>query len=243
MNGRAIGLALAVVLSACDSSGGGTAVLKFQGSVSGAALASVSAMAGATLAAATAGTPTTFQMKLVAAYLAEDVDGNQDNVGHTPMIYLNPECQGDIEHCDISAGTAPDGRPIAHIVQNYFDFALPADQVNAALNAQSRKVATGSYKYVRVEFCKNNSGNANNVKWGTADVAPIEFRGGDCVVTMPISPPISIGSGDAVTITLNYDLAGTVQTGDSAFSASCTTGSGGTRECFTVPPFVPSATK
>ncbi len=236
---RTIGLALAVVLSACDSSSGGTAVLKFQGSVSGAALASVSAVAGATLAAAP-GTPTTFQMKLVAAYLAEDVDGNQNNVGHTPMIYLNPECQGDIEHCDISAGTAPDGRPIAHIVQNYFDFALPADQVNAALNAQSRKVATGSYKYVRVEFCKNSG--AENVKWGTADAGPIEFRGGDCVVTVPIAPPISIGSGEAVTITLNYDLAGTVQTVSSPFGPSCL-GSGSTWECFTVPTFVPSATK
>ncbi len=242
MNGRTIGLALAVVLSACDSSSGGTAVLKFQGSASGAALGSVSSVAGATLAAAS-GTPTTFQMKLIAAYLAEDVDpGTQDNVGHTPMIYLNPECQGDIEHCDISAGTSPDGRPIAHIVQNYFDFALPADQVNAALNAQARKVATGSYKYVRVEFCKYNSGQANNVKWGTADAGPIEFWAGGCVVTVPISPPISIGSGEAVTITLNYDLAGTVQTGDSAFGVSCA-GSGSTRECFTVPTFVPSATK
>lgn len=240
MNGRTIGLALAVVLSACDSSGAGTAVLKFNGSVSGAVLGAAISAAGATLAADPS-TPTIFKMKLVAAYLAEDIDANQNNVGHTPMIYLNPECQGDIEHCDISAGTSPDGRTITHIVQNYFDFALPSDQVNAALNAQARKVATGTYKYVRVEFCKNSSG-AYNVQWGTADSGPIEFRGGDCVVTVPISPPVSIGNDEAITITLNYDLAGTVQTGDSAFGASCT-GSGTTRACFTVPTFVPSATK
>ncbi len=158
------------------------------------------------------------------------------------MIYLNPDCQGDIEHCDISAGNAPDGKPITHIVQSYFDLALPADQVNAALNAQARPVQTGSYRYVRIEFCKYNSGNASNVTWGTADTGAIEFNGGGCVVTAEISPPVSIGSGEEITITLNYDLAGTVQTGDSASGQSCT-GIGATRACFTVPTFLPSATK
>jgi hypothetical protein len=158
------------------------------------------------------------------------------------MIYLNPECQGDIEHCDVSPGTAPDGRPIAHLVQGSFDFALPADQVNAALNAQARPVQKGSYRYVRIEFCKLNSGRATNVTWGTADTGAVEFVGGDCVVTAALSPPVSIGSGDEVTITLSYDLAGTVQTGDSASGQSCA-GSGATRACFTVPTFVPSATR
>lgn len=242
MRRHALGLAFAAVLSACESSSSGSAVLKFHGSVGGTGLTAAASTQVPTLAA-TPSPPTTFQMKMIAAYLSEDIDPvTQNNVGHTPMIYLNPECQGDIEHCDVSAGTAPDGKPITHIVQSYFDFALPADQVNAALNAQARTVQTGSYRYVRIEFCKYNSGNANNVTWGTADTGAIEFNGGGCVVTAPISPPVSIGSGEQITITLNYDLAGTVQTGDSASGQSCA-GIGATRACFTIPTLVPSATK
>jgi hypothetical protein len=236
MRGHGIVLALGLVVCACDSESG-KAVLKFDRSVSAPASAEVSALA------AVPSTPTIFQMKLIAAYLSQDVDPvTQNNVGPTPMIYLNPACQEDIEHCDISAGTGPDGRPITHIVENYFDFALPSDEVNAALSAQARPVATGSYKYVRVEFCKYNRDNANNVKWGTADTGPIEFWAGGCVVTVQLPGPVTIDGGDTVTITLAYDLAGTVQTGDSAFGVSCT-GSGSTRTCFTVPTFMPSATK
>jgi hypothetical protein len=244
MTRHALRLALAAVLSACgsSSSSSGSAVLKFHGSVGGTGLRAAASTQVSTLAVAPS-TTTIFQMKMIAAYLSEDIDpATQNNVGHTPMIYLNPDCQGDIEHCDISAGTAPDGKPITHIVQSYFDFALPADQVNAALNAQAYPVQTGSYRYVRIEFCKYNSGNANNVTWGTVDTGAIEFNEGVCVVSAAISPPVSIGSGEVITITLNYDLVGTLQTGDSASGQSCT-GIGATRACFTVPTFVPAATK
>jgi hypothetical protein len=239
---HALGLAFAVFVSACgSSSSSGSATLKFHGSVAGTALGAATSPPLALTVDPSA--PTVFQMKLIAAYLSEGIDPvTQDNRGHTPMIYLNPECQGDIEHCDISPGTARDGRPITHIVQSSFDFALPADQVNAALNAQARPVQTGSYGYVRLEFCKYNSGSALNVTWGTAGSGAIDFFGGDCVVTAEISPPVSIGGGDEVTVTLNYDLAGTVQTGDAAYGQSCN-GTGPTRACFTVPTFVPSATK
>jgi hypothetical protein len=229
--------ALALAASACGSSGGGTAVLKLSGHGGGATTAAASA------AAADPSVPTVFGMKLVAAYLSEDVDPvTQNNRGQTPMIYLNPACGGDIEHCDLSAGTAPDGRPISRVVDAYFDLALPADQVNAALNAQARAVAKGTYRYLRVEWCKYNAGGANDVRWGTADVGPIEFLNGGCVVTVPITPPIAIGSGDAVTITLAYDLVGTVQTGVTASGTSCADAAG-TRVCFTVPAFVPSASR
>jgi hypothetical protein len=241
MRSRAIGLALGLVLSACESSSSGKAVLEF-GNVSGAALA-VARSGGSSAAVAVPATPLSFQMKLIAAYLSEDVDaGSQNNTGRTPMIYLNPECREDIEHCDISAGPSPDGSPVTHIPQSYFEFALPSAQVNAALNAQAREVATGTYRYVRVEFCKFNSGGANNVKWATGDVGPIEFSEPGCVVTMPITPPISIGSEETVTITLSYDLAGSAQVGDTATGTSCA-GTGSTRTCFTTPRFVPSASK
>src|SRR6266545_4186783 len=116
MRRHALGLAFAVFLSACGSPSSGSAVLKFHGSVGGTTLGAAASTQVFTLAVDPSA-PTIFKMKLIAAYLSEDIDpATQDNVGHTPMIYLNPDCQGDIEHCDISAGNAPDGKPITHIV-------------------------------------------------------------------------------------------------------------------------------
>lgn len=236
-----IGLALLAVLSAaCDS--GGTAVLKLRGSVAGTAIASAAPTQVATLGGDPSA-PAVFKMKLIAAYLSEQVAaGGGDNVGRTPMIYLNPDCRGDIVHCDLSPGTAPDGNPVTHLVERYFDFGLPPDQVNAALNAQERSIEAGTYRFLRIEFCKYNAGGASNAIWGTSEGVEIPFVGGSCVVSVELSPPITVNDGDAVTITLNYDLSGTVQTGQSATGQSCT-GSGSTVSCFTVPTFVPSASK
>lgn len=236
-----IGLALVAVMStACDS--GGTAVLRLRGSVGGTTIGSQAATQAISLGEDPSA-PAIFKMKLIAAYLSEQVaSGGGDNVGRTPMIYLNPDCGGDIVHCDLSAGTAPDGKPITHVVERYFDFGLPPDQVNAALNAQERSIEAATYRYLRIEFCKYNAGGASNVVWGTASSGEIPFIGGDCVLTAELSPPITVKDGDAVTITLNYDLSGTVQTGEVASGQSCT-GTGSTTSCFTVPTFVPSATK
>jgi hypothetical protein len=195
------------------------------------------------VAAGSASAPSVFGMKLIAVYLSEDIAiGTGDNVGYTPMIYLNPECGGDIEHCDISPGISPDGNPVAAIVENYFDFALPSAEVNAALNAQGHSVEPETYRYLRVEFCKYNSGGANNVRWGTPDTGPVEFRRDACVITVPLSPPLELDGGDSVRVALQYHLANTIEIGVLASGDSCT-GIDYARTCFTVPGFVPSVSR
>jgi hypothetical protein len=184
--------------------------------------------------------PSMFGMKLIAVYLSEDTaSGMGDNIGRTPMIYLNPACAGDISHCDISPGTSPDGTPVTAIVTDYFDFALPTVEVNAALNAQGQSVEPGTYRYLRVEFCKNDSGAVSNVKWATPDTGPVEFWRGGCVITVPLSPALELADGDSVTVALQYDLANTISIGVLASGDSCT-GADAARTCFTVPGFVPS---
>jgi hypothetical protein len=190
-----------------------------------------------------ASAPSVFGMKLVAVYLSEDVaSGTGNNVGRTPMIYLNPECGGDIEHCDISSGTSPDGKPIRAIVQNYFDLALPSAEVNAALNAQGHSVEAGTYRYLRVEFCKYNTGGANNLRWGTPNTGPVEFRYDACVITVPLSPALELGHEDSAIVALQYDLANTIELGALASGDSCT-GTGDAQTCFHVPGFVPSVSR
>jgi hypothetical protein len=184
--------------------------------------------------------PTVFQMKLIAAYITADIDSvTQNNVGATSMVYLNPDCADDIMHCDISAGTAEDNTPMSHIVTSYFDFGGTSAAVNAALNAQGRTVEAGSYKYARLEFCKLNSANANNIKWADGTTVPTgspqEFKRNSCTVnSVEIVPPITIADGGTATVSIAYDLTNSISGG-----TSCDDSSGAV--CFTMPSFIPSA--
>jgi hypothetical protein len=115
-------------------------------------------------------------------------------------------------------------------------------EVNAALNAQGHSVEPGTYRYLRVEFCKFNSGLANNVRWGTEGTGPTEFWRGDCVITVPLSPALELDDGDSVTVALQYDLANSIAIGALASGDSCT-GLDSARTCFTIPGFVPTVVR
>lgn len=190
--------------------------------------------------------PTVFGMKLIAAYVTEDIDpADQSNKGTTSMIYLNNECEEDIMHCDISAGTAEDTAPIDKIITTYFDFAQTSAKVNADLNAQARTITAGTYKYARLEFCKFNTGNAKNIKWAAMSVPEREFQRNLCTVnSVEISPPIEAKVGSSITINLSYDYSNSVTKGDGV--ATPATGDECTDDtkdntCFTLPTFTPSA--
>ena len=191
--------------------------------------------------------PATFEMKVIAAYIAEDVDEHWDNVGNTSMFYVNEDCREDLMHCDISGGAAEDGAPIDKVVERYFDFSPGAD-VNAALNAQARPVAPGSYHYVRLEFCKWNHGGENNVRWGGTfggdRVDDRELQRNTCTVDSGrMEPPLDIADSDHVVVTLGYDLTSAVTASDTSEAVpphgdDCAE-INGHRYCFTVPQFVP----
>lgn len=187
--------------------------------------------------------PSTFGMKLLAVYLAEDVDPvTQNNIGRTQLIYLNPTCNEDIGHCELSPGTNPqDGQPYMHFVTDFFDFASSSAEVNAAIAAQQRPIEATTYRYTRMEFCKANEGRATNVRWAADGAAPNEFVYGGCGVTSaPMEPALTVGANDQVTVTLSYDLASSISDqapGNNAVSGNdCRNG-----VCFRIPTFTPSA--
>src|SRR5262245_27429516 len=99
-------LLLAPLLSACV--GGATATLSFENQTIGAS--------GPHLLA----DGTSLRIKLIAAYLAEDVDPTtMNNVGNTAMVWLNEECQDDISGCNVSGFEEPSGPRVVEL----FDFA------------------------------------------------------------------------------------------------------------------------
>lgn len=186
--------------------------------------------------------PTTFGMKLLAVYLAEDVDPlTQNNIGRTEMIYLNPVCGENIGTCELGPGTNPhDGVAYQAFVTDFFDFAASSAEVNAAIAAQQRAVTPGSYRFTRMEFCKDNPGHVANVRWAVDDGAPREFVYGGCGVTSaPLANPLEVTGQDSVVVTLSYDLAQSVSDMDSTGRVTGFDCNG--VSCLTMPTFVPSS--
>jgi len=240
-------LAFLTLLSACGAKDG-TATLSFANASDARSFIEASPahrMASLGALRATAA-PTVFQMKLIAAYVTADIDPvTQNNTGMTSMIYLNSECESDIMHCDISGGNAEDGQPMSKVITSYFDFNQTSSAVNTALNAQSRTITAGTYKYARLEFCKYNNENANNIKWADGTQVPTgtpqEFKRNSCTVNSTVfDPPIVVAAGGSLAVTLTYDLSAAISDGSSC-TGDDSSGTGGSKVCFTMPTFVPSA--
>ena len=245
--------ALLLVTTACG--GSATASLKMRNDTAIARL-------GALQDAATSGgagdaayvTPAVLGIKLVAVYIAEDVDPvTQNNRGNTAMIWLNGECADDIEHCGPAS-------TMQRVITTFFDFAQGTAAVNAALNGQGRKVEPGTYRYARVEFCKYGPGDQPNVRWQAGTMAAARgFTWGTCAVTsQPFASPLQLADGDSVEVTLAYDLAkvameGTPPAGNGPGQLVDGTGAArwfsdcvdhdGLRTCIDWPEFTPSAQK
>lgn len=208
---------------------------------------------------------TSLRLKLIAAYLAEDVDPvTQNNIGQSAMIWLDPECGGDISGCNVAGLTQPPGPRVTQ----YFDLARPTAEVNAELNAQDLPIEPSTYRYARVEMCKIYPGDGTQptiptLMWkGPGMDAEQAFTSGDCGRTsLPFDPPLVVAPGDAVTISLAYDLAtavvaGAPGAGGGSFTLAghddgdhphyfraCVDVSAGQRVCMDYPDLTPSAAR
>lgn len=135
-----------------------------------------------------------FEMKILSAYLSEDVDPvSMDNTGRSERIWVNPKCP------------SADGCRDSDV--DFFDLSNPAE-ANRQLNSQGLDIAAGSYRYVRVEFCVGGA-KGNLLRFKTAAMpAPIEAPYGGCGVTSErLEPAVEIKDGSSVTIALKYDLS------------------------------------
>lgn len=247
---RNLALALVLAVVGCD---GATATFK---------LANQTPAARSTAGALADGTA--LRLKVVAAYLTEDVDpATSNNLGASAMIWLNPQCGGDIDSCNVDGMDLPAGPRIT----DYFDLARSTDQVNAELNSQGAPVAPGTYRFARIELCKASGGQVQptvpTLMWKGPDMAAEQpFTSGDCGRTsLAFDPPLVLAGGDAVEITLGYDLAQALVSGPPVANSplavvgateadghphvfrACQDVDAGRRDCMDFPDFAPSAAK
>lgn len=136
--------------------------------------------------------PTSFKMKILAAYVVEDIDATtSNNVGQVGMVWLNSKCSS-INDCKPS-------------MVDYSDLTNPTD-FNDELNSQALAIPTGTYRYVRIEFCQG-SADSDNVQV-TNGSSTKEFTYGGCGVTSSaLSTPIELQEGQSLKISVGYDLS------------------------------------
>ena len=150
----------------------------------------------------------TLGTKMVQIYLVEDVGGDGwDNVGQNAAIWVNPSCP--VTTDDNGVTHMSDGCDTTKIT-DFFEFARPSADVNAALNAQKRPVGVGTYRYVRLQVCDNTVTDPNIRFASTVGGAPEPkiTRTGNCVMEpAKIDPPVTIAEGDSVEVALKYDLS------------------------------------
>jgi hypothetical protein len=160
--------------------------------------------------AGAARTPSVFGIKLVAAYLAEDSDANMDNVGEVGRIWTNPVCDPDGYRCGIGPGAGPNR------VTDYFDLALPTEEVNARLNAQGGSIKPGTYRILHLDLAGPQGAHDRdvpNMRYGMVGGTPVEVRR-DNVYVVRLDPPLVLADGDGVTLSLGYDVRDSYYEGD-----------------------------
>jgi hypothetical protein len=196
---------------------------------------------------------TSLRMKMIAVYLSEDIDQDRhDNIGMTSMIWMNDECGGDINGCNVDAYATPAGGPR---VTTFFDLARSSAEVNAEVNGQDLPIEPGTYRYARIEMCKAGPGEEPSlptVMWRAPGMDhEASFASTGCARdSVPFDPPLEIGPDDAVSVSLGYDLHASIVVGAPASCGiagysrcfrACEDLADGTRACMDVPDFAPTA--
>lgn len=147
-------------------------------------------------------TPGVFGIKIVTAYLVEDRDEQMNNVGEVGRIWTNPVCDPDGYRCSIEPAAGP------YQVNDYFDLALPTEEVNARLNSQHGDIKPGSYRWLDLDLAgpqKPDEPRVPNMRFGMTDATPVEVRR-DNRYLVKLDPPLELAAGDTVTMSLGYDV-------------------------------------
>ena len=209
---RLIYLSLSLALSGCM--GSATARLELANQTASSAARSSAILADGT----------SLRLKVISVSLAEDVDtATMNNIGQVVNIWLNPECHGDNNGCNVAGFAQPPGPRITQ----YFDLSRPTAEVNAELNSQDATITPATYRYARLDLCKalggQNQADVPTLMWrGPGMNAEQAFVSGDCGRTsLPFNPPLDLAAGDAVTVSLGYDLAAAIVDGPPTSATHC----------------------
>jgi hypothetical protein len=177
-------------------------------------------------------TPSYVGVKMLAVYVAQDVDNTtQQNIGTSAIFWLNSECTS-IDTCT------------SEKVTKFFNFSAPSSLLNAEITKQNRLIEANTYKYIRLEFCKNGAISPNWVVNHPGFDTPLTWAMNQCGVTAKIDPPIVATASTQFIVTVEFDVRGSVTEvacGSSSIQCKGIAQTNGKCYCFWMPDFIPSA--
>ena len=217
---------------------------KSTGTSGNASLAFANAQGSSLLAGGDKLTPTYFGIKMINVSLVTD---NQPGAnGTVSSIYLNKACGSADETTEINGKSYKYvGVPDCSLdkVTTFFDLARASSVVNADLNSQALPIQPGTYNYVMMGLCTGTPNQPNISFQVSGMTAAAGISVPECVqYSTKFAAPLVVNDGDAVTVTLTYDLTNTILESTGMTSTACATDSG-IEYCSGMPPLNPSASR
>lgn len=157
-------------------------------------------------------TPTKLGLKILNVYVSPDEQGATS--APAGLVWVNEACPVTSSSSEIkektydydTAGDCTDEN-----VSSFFDLARSTEEVNAELNSQDRRILPGTYNYVQIGFCIGGAKTKNAQFQADGMTEPYEVQTGTCgISSVKADPAIVVGEGEAVTVSLTYDLTKTI---------------------------------
>lgn len=157
-------------------------------------------------------TPTKTGLKILNVYVSPDEQGATS--APAGLVWANPACAVN------SSSTTIDDKNFDYdtlgdctddMVSDYFELARPTAEVNEELNSQDHKLLPGTYNYVQIGFCIGGPKSKNAQFEAEGMTEPYQVESGTCgISSVKADPPIVVGEGESVTVSLSYDLTNIV---------------------------------
>lgn len=170
---------------------------------------------GGTTRGDTCYTPTSYGVKILKVFVSPDKEGAI--TGPAGLIWANTACAVATAETDIDDKTFTYESVGADCtddkVTTFFELARPTAEVNTELNAQNHKILPGTYNYVQLEFC-NGGAKSKNAQFNAAGMSETyQLTANSCgISSIKADPPIVVGEGESVTVSLAYDLTNIIYT-------------------------------
>jgi hypothetical protein len=180
-------------------------------------------------------TPTSYGVKMLNAYISPDQSGATS--GPAGLIWSNPACSVSSQKSEINGKEftyeSVDSGCDDSKVSSYFELARATADVNAELNGKKYSILPGTYNYVQLGFCIGGAKSKNIQFQAEGMSAAYQVSQDSCgVSSTKADPPIVVGEGESVTISLAYDLKGVivdVTSGGGTADSKCYSSGGVTR--------------
>jgi hypothetical protein len=159
-------------------------------------------------------TPTTYGIKILNVIISPDEKGALS--GPAGLIWVNKDCNVETRASEInekeyeyhSASSCKDVD-----VDSYFELARSTEKVNKELNSQQYKILPGTYNYVQLTLCMDGPESKSGHFQTEGMSEPYEFVWGTCgISSAKANPPIVVGEGESITVSLAYDLTNSAYT-------------------------------